>query len=357
MRRSILALCFLTVTAGACAATRELAPATTGAEPSATQTQPFEAPITTTSRLEMPTTVAPTTETPTTTSTVTVPPSTSLPPGDPVDVVPLGELTGTWTSFDKDQGTPGNCMTGLYTDLDGAVWATGGCGIALFEDESWVSVVAGEVFYTLTFLEDGSVYATSELQGMVSLNGGELTPVRGFDDVDERGVFWSAGEEGLRSYDGEEVTQYPELGMTVDAAVGLDGTVWVMQEGSLAAYDGTVWTIHSPEDFQLVPGWIEIDPDGALWLHFDGGLVRYDGIAWTTFPFIDSPDDIAFGEDGVVWVADADNGAFRFDGTGWSRYTTDHGLSSNNLTSVAIGGDGSVWFGTLETGISRFEPN
>jgi hypothetical protein len=275
--------------------------------------------------------------------------------------IPLADLSGTWTSFGKAEGSPGDCITGLFTDPGGVVWATGACGVSRFEDGAWVEVISDEVFGEIQF-HAGAVFPVSDTRGMLEFDGTEWVPISyppgGFTTVDADGVFWQSGEGGLRSFDGGTVTEYPEIEFSVDVAAHSDGTIWVMQEDSLADYDGSSWLVHQPEDFQLFPYWIKIAPDGALWHHADTGLGRYDGAGeWERFPFIDSPDDLAFAPDGTVWVADADNGAFCYDGSNWTRYTTEHGLVSNNLTAVTVAGDGSIWFGSLESGLVHFQPD
>ncbi len=57
-----------------------------------------------------------------------------------------------------------------------------------------------------------------------------------------------------------------------------------------------------------------------------------------------------------MWAASSEEGAFRFDGATWTRYTTADGLDSDFLMSVAVTPDGAVWFGTLDSGVTRFDP-
>lgn len=59
--------------------------------------------------------------------------------------------------------------------------------------------------------------------------------------------------------------------------------------------------------------------------------------------------------DGTVWVGTADAGAGRYDGVRWSSYTTAEGLLSNMVQDIAIDVDNTVLVATPE-GINRFDP-
>jgi ligand-binding sensor domain-containing protein len=56
---------------------------------------------------------------------------------------------------------------------------------------------------------------------------------------------------------------------------------------------------------------------------------------------------------GNIWFG-TQAGISVFDGSSWTTYTTDNGLVSNNILSLATDQDGVVWIGT-EGGISSFE--
>ncbi len=65
---------------------------------------------------------------------------------------------------------------------------------------------------------------------------------------------------------------------------------------------------------------------------------------------------VAVAADGNVWLASNFHGALFYSDGRWVRYTTEDGLTSNNLTFVEVGPDGSVWFGSSDAGLTRLLP-
>ena len=56
--------------------------------------------------------------------------------------------------------------------------------------------------------------------------------------------------------------------------------------------------------------------------------------------------------DGALWFG-TEGGVSRFDGESWTTYTTEDGLASNDVWSIAMTPDGALWFGA-RGGISRY---
>ncbi len=63
--------------------------------------------------------------------------------------------------------------------------------------------------------------------------------------------------------------------------------------------------------------------------------------------------DLAFEPNGTAWFAVSD-GAYRYDGYTWKRFTTADGLPSNFIRSVTVTGEGKVWVGT-DRGAGTFD--
>jgi ligand-binding sensor domain-containing protein len=59
--------------------------------------------------------------------------------------------------------------------------------------------------------------------------------------------------------------------------------------------------------------------------------------------------------DGALWFGTGWSGVSRFDGETWTSFTTDDGLVSNGVHSIAVAPDGALWFGTAG-GVSRYLP-
>jgi ligand-binding sensor domain-containing protein len=61
------------------------------------------------------------------------------------------------------------------------------------------------------------------------------------------------------------------------------------------------------------------------------------------------------GPNGALWFGTS-GGVSRFDGRGWTAYTTADGLTHDWVASITRAPDGALWFGTVGGGISRSGP-
>ncbi len=59
-------------------------------------------------------------------------------------------------------------------------------------------------------------------------------------------------------------------------------------------------------------------------------------------------------KNGNIWFGTTGEGVYKFDGKLFTQYTTNDGLSNNNVWSVLEDKDGNIWFGTTD-GICRFD--
>ncbi|HQF70063.1 MAG TPA: hypothetical protein PLH39_02155, partial [Promineifilum sp.] len=74
---------------------------------------------------------------------------------------------------------------------------------------------------------------------------------------------------------------------------------------------------------------------------------------WTSYTYAGPVRDLAL-SGGLLWAA-TDGGLVVWDGAGnAARFTTEHGLPANRVTSLAIGADGAIWAGTV-AGLGRYD--
>lgn len=103
-----------------------------------------------------------------------------------------------------------------------------------------------------------------------------------------------------------------------------------------------------------------VDRDGSLWSGGSGGVVHWNietgkYVKYTTEHGLASNwvTSIAQTTDGAVWFGTA-VGASRFKDGMWTTYTKKDGLAGDNVIAIAATPDGNVWFGG-EGGVTRFD--
>jgi signal transduction histidine kinase/ligand-binding sensor domain-containing protein/ActR/RegA family two-component response regulator len=102
--------------------------------------------------------------------------------------------------------------------------------------------------------------------------------------------------------------------------------------------------------------------EGYLWFTTAEGLVRFDGVRFTVYDRASTPslpignvDALAVASDGALWVGVRRRGLARLDGGQVTLWTTQQGLSGNEISSLVATPDGSVWAGTAGQGLNRIQ--
>lgn len=118
-----------------------------------------------------------------------------------------------------------------------------------------------------------------------------------------------------------------------------------------------VWTSYYPNS--RFNGVIKLEGN-YIWCSTDRFLLRFDKQNETFTPY--TTDDgltsntvlsIAVDNEGVRWFGTT-NGLSRFDGSNWKTFTTTDGLPSNLITAVAVDDNNILWIGT-DNGLARFD--
>lgn len=177
------------------------------------------------------------------------------------------------------------------------------------------------------------------------------------------------------------------------ACAWFDGTGWHRKQfsgfGAIAepralrqAADGTIWIGSHMDEFhqEEFQGWVRVTlptsageemtyekfppptlrrevcygigqtADGVLW--FAGRQFwKYDGVHWTEVagvPELNSSikDWLQVMPDGSLWVGSRSFGIFQFDGSRWQQHSTENGLISNRIVSIASAGPNRIWVAT-----------
>lgn len=224
----------------------------------------------------------------------------------------------------------------------------------------------------------------------------------------EQGLWFVDYGLGLIRYINGEVIVYSDVdGLTskssIRAMLDMNNNIWVAHLfGGISRLDENIFEANNPEEkipLKVTEGILK-GPDNNLWYLPNGGrVVREDEDFYTLYsdeskddfpPFRHSFDmeflengnivyatyskgicfsdfltnkyhifekgnyviDISRGADGSLWFATMNNGLIKYDGQDFYFLTTEHGLSSNQISSVFCNRQGLIWVGTTENGLN-----
>ena len=259
------------------------------------------------------------------------------------------------TTFTSAQGLPDNNISCLAAAPGGVLWIGTPSGACSFDGQSFA------VFTEADGLPSNEIRAIAAAQdGTVWL--GVQKSGRSLCRLDESGIKIYSEEDGL-------------LTKIVSAlAIAPDGTLWIggyvsppeLSQG-VASFDGTTFTNYDLSPY-VDPGvgvrYIAVDPNGPVWFVADhAGVLKFDNGEWSQhYPGSDSSiwfHGASVDLDGSIWLGcrgewRGERGVYRFDGTNWTRYTTEDGLCCDEVECTMVDAEGNKWFGTRD-GISRFD--
>lgn len=100
------------------------------------------------------------------------------------------------------------------------------------------------------------------------------------------------------------------------------------------------------------------DASGNIWIGTTQGITRYNGSGWTSFTTNEGLGnnviyDVYCDASGNVWAATA-GGISKYNGSSWTVYTISDGLPSNTIWCISGDSDGNIWGGTNNAGAFKF---
>ncbi len=188
------------------------------------------------------------------------------------------------------------------------------------------AVVAFAVTLALTAGAATSALAQTGVWRQVGPPGGDVTSVAHGDS----GSVLLTGALGGFRYDGLRSRRVPVFAPGADSLSG---------SAILEAKNGDLWVA------SLLPG---TDSNGLYRLRPDGSVERFTAASGLGNSLSDQVLDLAETPDGTIWAGVNNGGLSRFDGFAWTTITTDQGLPTMTVKSIAVDPvDGSLWVGTL----------
>jgi len=141
---------------------------------------------------------------------------------------------------------------------------------------------------------------------------------------------------------------------------GPDDDLWIATQDGISRYDGSSFTqVWTREELYGVPYAVHHMGGDSLMIGSQGGILLYDGSTLTpkrapNGDWFGTIFEISEGPPGTYWFATQYGGLVRYDGTTFARYTTEDGLSGNQLWTVEADASGHVWTGS-KAGIDQFD--
>jgi hypothetical protein len=256
---------------------------------------------------------------------------------------------GTWTTYGESGGLVSDYVTSMAVDGDN-MWFGTNKGVSVFDGENWT-----------TYDTSNSGLAHNRVNAIAT---------------DSEGNVWFGTYCGLSKFDGTSWTTYDSLLQYVSAiATGQEGNIWVGTclsdgYGYVVGFDGTIW-----EDGCITA--IAVDNSGNVWIGTAiDGVSKFDGENWMTYNTsnsglasdhvrsvaVDSADVKWFGGCtgrydewcmGLLCVAAA---VSRFDDSTWTTYIAgSSGLVGTAVNAIAIDCEGNKWIGTKWYGVIKFD--
>ena len=246
-------------------------------------------------------------------------------------------------NYSTEEGLPQSQVHSIYQDSSGYLWiGTLGGGVSRFNGRTFTN------FTTKEGMSDNHVLTI-------------------FEDSDHN--IWFGTQVGASRFDGQ--TFHPlnidrDLSNSEVQAILEDhaGNLWFGTGAGLWKYDRKTFSIKHFTRNNGLPGDVIramiMDRKGRLWLGTQGyGIGRYDGRGFTTFSTSDglasnSIYSILEDRQGNLWFGTY-GGVSKYDGKTFHNYTVEQGLSNNFVRAILEDRSGNLWFGTNENGLCRFD--
>ncbi len=289
-------------------------------------------------------------------------------------------------SFHPEDGLPDRRIYALAEDSGGRIWIGTGRGTAMLDGSRFHTFppdgLGAKKINSLAAGGENEMWIGSEDGGLAVSDGRGFEPVALGEEPEPRifslaasptGELWIASASGLWLERGDRRPIPVEPGSGTDrqsamythVAAGTDGLWLWLESGGLFSWDGeTLVEIPLPEALSgsLIHA-LAADGRGRVWLggvetgawrvDRDGGARELGTGQGLPTGYIRS---LAFDSADGLWLGSFSSGVCRLASPAFQRYTTSHGLPSDQVLSLAQGPDGDLWVAAIG-GVARLVGN
>ncbi|NGP88441.1 two-component regulator propeller domain-containing protein [Fodinibius halophilus] len=243
--------------------------------------------------------------------------------------------------FTRENGLSSNYIYTFFEDANNNMWVA--------TDENGVNLYRGDAFVFY-----GKNFGFSS-DGVLSV------------DIDRDGTIWTGTENGVDSYDGEEVRHHPLPERYADSNIWEieelpnGNQLIVMPDNTLLEYDGDEY--HNFTKEKGLKRWytydVLIDSKGVCWLATDYGIIRLQDGQVEHFTIEDGlvgniVHHIYEDTQGDFYIATT-AGLGIYDGNSFEKVTIEDGLAHNRINYITEDDKGNIWLGSA-SGVSVLQP-
>lgn len=284
----------------------------------------------------------------------------------------ISRLTGNtlWTTFTVADGLPTNYFYSSFMDSDGVLWfGTSGHGVVKFSNGVWTNYTMADGLAGNTILD---ISESSEHEILFAGNNGisiykdstfeTITMADGLASnlaycvmEDTEGELRVGTDNGMNIIDGTSISLVTEtngLASNRVYCISQDSQhkFWLghLQKGA-SHYDGTSWLHYGNLIGFRSDNILDVceDLEGNMWFASYSGITKFNGASWQTFEFpsgvYQGGQSIAVDANNNVWIAALNSGLKKYDGTEWTRFTSNEGLPKTQVSYVFVDSKDNLW--------------
>jgi len=256
-----------------------------------------------------------------------------------------------FTSFTTNDGFIGNGIDNIFEDSEGNIWFSSVWGPGVYDGKTLINFTTQD---GLSSTWINTVFEDREGNLWFGHNGGG-----GLSKFSRRWRNYGL-QDGLTGTFFKGLVSQGFVNVVSSIAEDHHGNLWIVVDGGVSKYDGTIFTQPISESKRLL-GFVFIileDSKHNIWFGTACGLVRYDGTDYTRFTTLDGLvgniiDCMIEDRNGILWTGTRNSGISRYDGVTFTNFTSDDGLVDDTVPSIFVDTEGQIWIGTLN-GLSKY---